>query len=109
MGDRVERYREWTEKTRALHGLEQRDFLKTFFERAQLGCLVFALESAFSVKATDEEWNMRIADSNKIIDELRPKTKYLNNPEVCSLMTVLITTIDRIMIRDYLNRLRTHD
>lgn len=68
----LERFAPWAEKLLAISDPAERTaYIEVINHRTNEGCVVRSLEVAFGVKATDEEWDMRIRDQQALREEFK--------------------------------------
>lgn len=108
MGNNIERFGKWLTHS-ALPIPEEMKLLKKIAQRVENGCVVMALESAFGVEATDEEWDMRVADIKQVVQDFYAFKETEVSPEQERQAWLLARAIDIKLIKGLFGRIAQHD
>jgi hypothetical protein len=110
MSTTIERFGPWATRVLEIQDpVERQVFLDTVNRRTQHGCVVRSLESAFEVEATDQEWDMRIADIDVIEAEFKPLLRATNCNEEKKFINAVAKLTDRRIIAEYVGIVARHD
>lgn len=109
MGTSIERFLPWVERLMEIDDPRSRaSFLEVINHRTNEGCVVRALESAFGVEATDEEWDMRVEDLKKLREEFK-QIEEIDDPRLRLEVSLTKRVADRKMVKTYLTKVAEHE
>lgn len=113
MSEFIKRMDPWVNRLLAVCDPEERiSFLEIINDRIHNGCVVRALESAFGVEATEEEWDMRIMDMRMVQAEFKPIKEMLNgidDPILKERISLIKRVADRKRIMAYMVSVANHE